>query len=62
MTPYDRRLQAARGFLELGLPLDANEELEQIEPEMRTLFLLQEARQRNHPTQEMALFFSRACR
>lgn len=37
MTPFDRHLQAAQGFLELGLPLDANEELEQIEPEMRTL-------------------------
>ena len=37
MTPFDRHLQAAQGFLELGLPLDAHEELEQIEPEMRTL-------------------------
>jgi hypothetical protein len=37
MTPFDRHLQAAQGYLELGLPLDAHEELEQIEPEMRTV-------------------------
>lgn len=37
MTPFERHLTAASGFLELGLPLDANEELEQIEPEMRSL-------------------------
>ena len=37
MTPYDRHLQAAVGFLELGMPLDANEEVEAIEPEMKTL-------------------------
>ncbi len=37
MTSFDRHLQAAQGFLELGLPLDANEEIESIEPEMKTL-------------------------
>ncbi len=37
MTPYDRHLQAAQGYLELGLPLEAHEEIEDIEPEMRTL-------------------------
>ena len=37
ITPYDRHLQAAVGFLELGMPLDANEEVEAIEPEMQTL-------------------------
>ena len=37
MTPDERRLQAAAGFLELGLPLDANEELESIEATKRTL-------------------------
>ena len=37
MTPYDRHLQAAAGYLELGMPLDANEEIEAIEPEMKTL-------------------------
>ena len=36
MTPYKRHLQAAVGFLELGMPLDANEEIEAIEPEMKT--------------------------
>ena len=34
MTPFDRHLQAARGYLELGLPLEAHEELEDVEPEM----------------------------
>ena len=37
MTPFDRHLQAAAGWLELGLPLEAHEELEEIEPELRTL-------------------------
>lgn len=37
MTPFERHLQAAAGFLDLGLPLDADEELDQIEPEMRSL-------------------------
>lgn len=37
MTPFDRHLQAAIGYLELGLPLEANEEIEGIEPEMKTL-------------------------
>ena len=37
MTPYDRHLQAAVGFLELGMPLDASDEIEAIEPEMKTL-------------------------
>ena len=35
MTPFERHLQAAQGFLDLGLPLDAHEELEEIEPELR---------------------------
>ena len=37
MTPFDRHLHAAVGFLELGMPLDANEEIESIEPELKTL-------------------------
>ena len=32
MTPFDRHLQAAAGWLELGLPLEAHEELEQSNP------------------------------
>ena len=32
-----RRLRAAQGFLELGLPLDANAELEEIDVEVRHL-------------------------
>ena len=36
MSPNDRKyLVAAEGYLELGLPLDANEELEKIDPEKR---------------------------
>ena len=36
LEPDDQRhLTAAEGFLELGLPLDANEELERITPETR---------------------------
>ena len=30
-----RHLEAAQGWLELGLPLDANEELEKIQPQLR---------------------------
>lgn len=40
MTPLGRHLHAAQGYLELGLPLEAHEEIEDIEdiePEMRTL-------------------------
>ena len=37
MSPYDRHLQAAIGYLELGLPLEANDEIENIVPEMKTL-------------------------
>ena len=37
MTPFDRHLCAAQGYLDLGLPLEAHEEIESIEPEMRTL-------------------------
>lgn len=37
VTPFDRHLQAAQGYLDLGLPLDAHEELEGIEPELRHL-------------------------
>ena len=37
MSPFERHLQAAQGFLDLGLPLDAHEELEEIEPELRHL-------------------------
>ena len=37
MTPYDRHLQAAQGYLELGMALEANEEIESIPPEMKTL-------------------------
>ena len=37
MPPYDCHLQAAVGYLELGMPLDANDEIEAIEPEMKTL-------------------------
>ena len=36
MTPFDRHLHAAVGYLELGLPLEAHEEIKDIEPEMRT--------------------------
>ena len=32
-----RRLVAAQGFLELGLPLDANAELDEIDADMRNL-------------------------
>ena len=28
VTPFERHLQAAHGYLELGLPLEANEEAE----------------------------------
>ena len=35
VTPFERHLQAAQGFLDLGLPLEAHEELEEIEPELR---------------------------
>ena len=31
----ERLLVAAQGFLELGLPLDANEEIENIDPDVR---------------------------
>ncbi len=44
MTPLDRHMQAAQGFLELGLPLDANEEIESIEPAMKTLSEVLEVR------------------
>ena len=37
VTPYERHLQAAAGFLELGLPQEANAELESIEAELRSL-------------------------
>ncbi len=37
MDPLTRHLQAAQGYLELGLPLEAHEEIEDIEPELRTL-------------------------
>lgn len=37
MDPLTRHLQAAQGYLELGLPLEANEEVEQIVPELKTL-------------------------
>lgn len=37
MTPDERHLQAAIGFLELGMPLDANDEVEAIEPARKTL-------------------------
>lgn len=30
-----RHLTAAEGYVELGMPLDANEELEQIDPDVR---------------------------
>lgn len=36
MTPYKRHLQAAVGFLELGMALDANDEIEAIEPARKT--------------------------
>lgn len=36
-TPYERHLRAARGYLDLGLPLEAHEEIESIKPEMHTL-------------------------
>jgi tetratricopeptide (TPR) repeat protein len=36
LEPDDlRHLTAAQGFLELGMPLEANEELEEIDPEVR---------------------------
>lgn len=37
MTLFDRRVQAAQGYLELGLPQEAHEEIESIEPRMRAL-------------------------
>ena len=37
MSPFDRHLQAAHGYLDLGMPSAAHEEIESIEPEMRTL-------------------------
>ena len=36
MTPFDRHLRAAEGFLELGLPQEAGEELDGIEATQRT--------------------------
>ncbi len=33
---FERRTQAAEGYVELGMFLDANAELEEIEPELRT--------------------------
>ncbi len=36
MTPFDRHLRAAEGFLELGLPREAGEELDGIETAQRT--------------------------
>lgn len=39
MTPFDRHRQTAAGWLELGLPLEAHEELEEIEPESRSFAL-----------------------
>jgi Flp pilus assembly protein TadD len=36
MTPFERHLSAATGYLELGLPLDAEEELDEIDAELRT--------------------------
>ena len=37
MDPFARHLHAAQGYLDLGLPLDAHGELEEIEPELRHL-------------------------
>jgi Flp pilus assembly protein TadD len=36
MTPFERHLAAASGFLELGLPLDADAELDEIDAGLRT--------------------------
>ena len=36
MPFHERHLRAAQGYLELGLPLDANEEIENIPPEFKT--------------------------
>ncbi len=36
MTSFDHHLQAAQGYLELGLYLEVHEEIEDIEPELRT--------------------------
>ena len=33
---FERRTRAAEGFIELGMVLDADAELEEIEPELRT--------------------------
>ena len=33
--PFEKHITTAQGYIELGMPLDANEELEQIEPEKR---------------------------
>jgi tetratricopeptide (TPR) repeat protein len=35
-NPFERHLMAAEGFIELGMPLDAAAELEEIDPELRT--------------------------
>src|SRR4051794_22485509 len=35
--PYEKHIIAAEGYVELGMHLDANEELEQLEPENRIL-------------------------
>lgn len=37
MSLFNRQLQAAHDYLELGLPLEANEEIESIAPESKTL-------------------------
>ena len=37
MTAYERQLQAAIGYLELGMALDANDEIEAIDPAKKTL-------------------------
>ena len=34
-TGYEKRILAAEGYIELGMPLDANAELEEIDPERR---------------------------
>src|SRR5690349_13685576 len=37
ITPFDRRMRAAEGYIELGMFIDANAEINEIEPDERSL-------------------------
>lgn len=46
MTPFERHLAAADGYIGLGMWLDANEALEDIEPELRATVEVLERREK----------------